>query len=212
VHAEFVSVPAEPAGTPCPRASTLSRRPSPRWDRIALHGLRLAEPQVGEQVAVIGLGLLGLLAAGLSRASGCAVFGVDLDEARVARARQSGFAAGPRSAALEQGASITGGRGFDIVLICADTPSSDPVELAGRWRAIAGASLPSATSGWRCRAAPTMTRAQPARLALLRARTLRPALRRSRLDYPIGYVRWTEGRNLQAFVDLLAGGRWMSGR
>jgi threonine dehydrogenase-like Zn-dependent dehydrogenase len=98
---------------------------------IALHGFRLAQPQVGERVAVIGLGLLGLLAAGIARAAGCAVFGVDLSAERVVLAQQLGAAAVLRAEAEAAGAAFTQGRGFDTVLICADARSNDPIELAG---------------------------------------------------------------------------------
>ena len=206
VHAEFVSVPQNLLAR-LPQGVEFEQAAFATLGAIALHGLRLAEPQVGERVAVIGLGLLGLLAAALGRASGCTVFGVDLDEARVARARQLGFVAGPRPAAVEQGASITGGGGFDIVLICADTPSSDPVELAGmlardRGRVIAignvGLDVPRRAY-------------YDKELSLRVSRSYGPGrydplYEQAGIDYPMGYVRWTEGRNLQAFVDLLAGG------
>ena len=98
---------------------------------IALHGFRLAQPQLGERVAVIGLGLLGLLTVEIARAAGCSVFGVDLDSKRVDRARQAGAEAVERSQAEEAAQSWSRGRGADCVLICADTPSDDPVNLAG---------------------------------------------------------------------------------
>src|SRR4030066_1784300 len=98
---------------------------------IALHGFRLSSAQLGETVGVIGLGLLGLLTIGIARAAGCQVFGVDLDETRVGLAQQLGATAVPRPQAVEASMSFTHGQGFDHILICADTPSSDPVELAG---------------------------------------------------------------------------------
>ena len=98
---------------------------------IALHGFRLAEPQIGERVAVIGLGLLGLLSVGIARAAGCSVFGVDLDPERVERATNLGATAVTNSNAEEMAATFSQGFGCDVVLICADTQSNDPVELAG---------------------------------------------------------------------------------
>jgi predicted dehydrogenase/threonine dehydrogenase-like Zn-dependent dehydrogenase len=175
---------------------------------IALHGLRLAEPQVGERVAVIGLGLLGLLAAALSKASGCPVFGFDLDSPRVERARQMGFPAGLRATAVEQAVSITRGRGFDVVLVCADSSSSDPVELAGalardRGRVVVignvGLDIPRRTYYEKELSLRVSRSYGPGRYD--------PLYEQAGIDYPIGFVRWTEGRNLQAFVDLLAGGQ-----
>src|SRR4030042_2956993 len=80
---------------------------------IALHGFRLSQPQLGETVGVIGLGLLGLLAIGIARAAGCHVFGVDLDETRVALAQQMGGVAVFRSQAVDAARSFTHGPGFE---------------------------------------------------------------------------------------------------
>ncbi len=98
---------------------------------IALHGYRLAETQLGERVAVIGLGLLGLLAAGIARAAGCHVLGIDIDPRRVSLAQAMGASGVQRAQAEEAAQVFSHGRGCDAVLICADTPESDPVELAG---------------------------------------------------------------------------------
>src|SRR4030042_1701857 len=80
---------------------------------IALHGFRLSQPQLGETVGVIGLGLLGLLAVGIAKAAGCHVFGVDLDDTRVALAQQMGGVAVFRSQAVDAARSFTHGPGFE---------------------------------------------------------------------------------------------------
>jgi predicted dehydrogenase/threonine dehydrogenase-like Zn-dependent dehydrogenase len=171
---------------------------------IALHGFRLAEPQLGERVAVIGLGLLGLLAVGVARSAGCSVFGTDLDPSRVEAARRMGAVAVLRDQAEEAVSSFSRGSGCDVVLICADTPSDDPVELAGsiardRARVIAvgavGMNIPRRTYYQK-------------ELTFLISRAYGPGrydpeYEEGGKDYPQGYVRWTEGRNLAAFVDLL---------
>jgi len=175
---------------------------------IALHGFRLSEAQVGERVGVIGLGLLGLLAAGIARAAGCHVLGVDLDPKRVELAEQMGATAVLRAQAVEVAQAFSRGRGLDIILICADTPSADPVELAGaiardRGRIVAigavGLTIPRKVY-------------YEKELSFINSRSYGPgrydpAYEESGHDYPIGYVRWSEGRNLEAFVDLLAEGR-----
>ncbi|HSQ18703.1 MAG TPA: zinc-binding alcohol dehydrogenase, partial [Anaerolineales bacterium] len=175
---------------------------------IALHGFRLAESQLGERVGVIGLGLLGLLAVGIAQAAGCQVFGVDLDPARVALAEQMGARAVLRPQAEEAAQAFTHGRGLDAILICADTPSADPVELAGviardRAKVVAvgavGLSLPRKIY-------------YEKELSFINSRSYGPgrydpAYEEKGQDYPPGYVRWTEGRNLQAFADLLASRR-----
>src|SRR3990170_2228080 len=91
---------------------------------VALHGFRLAEPQVGERVAVVGLGLLGLLAAQVARGAGCRVLGIDIDAERVALAAGMGFETSMRDDAEATANSISGGRGFDVVLICAHAAAS----------------------------------------------------------------------------------------
>jgi predicted dehydrogenase/threonine dehydrogenase-like Zn-dependent dehydrogenase len=174
---------------------------------IALHGFRLAETQVGERVAVVGLGLLGLLAAGIARAAGCAVFGVDLDNARVALARQLGFEAVLRDGAEDAGRSLSHGAGFDVVLICADTNSSDPVELAGELARDRGRVVAVGAVGMNV---PRRIYYQK-ELSVIVSRSYGPGrydptYEEGGQDYPIGYVRWTEGRNLAAFVELLANG------
>lgn len=206
VHAEYACVPknllaALPAQVDFESAafSTLGA--------IALHGFRLAEVQLGERVGVIGLGLLGLLAVQIARAAGCQVIGVDLDPGRVALGESLGALATLRPQAQEAAQSFTRGRGCDAVLICADTSASDPVELAGaiardRARVVAvgavGLRLPRKVY-------------YEKELTFLNSRSYGPgrydpAYEEMGSDYPIGYVRWTEGRNLEAFVELLDAG------
>jgi len=174
---------------------------------VALHGFRLAHPQLGEHVAVIGLGLLGLLTVGIARAAGCRVFGVDLDPRRVELAIQAGAEAVSRDQAEEAALSWSRGKGADCVLICADTPSDDPVNLAGaiardRANVVAvgavGLNFPRAVYFQK-------------ELSFVNSRSYGPGrydpdYEEGGQDYPIGFVRWTEGRNLEAIVDLLASG------
>ncbi|HZD57060.1 MAG TPA: zinc-binding alcohol dehydrogenase, partial [Anaerolineales bacterium] len=98
---------------------------------IAMHGFRLSGAHIGEQVAIIGLGLVGLLAVGIAGAAGCKVLGIDLDPKRVQLAKDLGAQAVLRDQAESAAQGFTRGRGCDVILICADTPSADPVELAG---------------------------------------------------------------------------------
>ncbi|GAB4524667.1 MAG: bi-domain-containing oxidoreductase [Anaerolineales bacterium] len=174
---------------------------------IALHGFRLAEAQIGETVAVIGLGLLGLLGAQIARAAGCRVLGIDLSPERVALAHRLGLQAVPRPEAEAAVLAFSRGRGADVVLICADTPSNDPVTLAGalardRARVVAigavGLEIPRKVY-------------YEKELSFINSRSYGPgrydpAYEEGGQDYPLGYVRWTEGRNLEAVVDLLASG------
>ncbi len=175
---------------------------------IALHGFRLAQPQLGERVVVIGLGLVGLLTVGIANAAGCRVLGIDLDPRRVELAQEMGAEAVKREQAEETAQSFSQGHGCDAVLICADTPSADPVELAGniardRARVVAvgavGLEIPRKVY-------------YEKELSFVNSRSYGPGrydptYEEGGHDYPIGYVRWTEGRNLEAFVDLLDSGR-----
>jgi predicted dehydrogenase/threonine dehydrogenase-like Zn-dependent dehydrogenase len=172
---------------------------------IALHGFRLANAQLGESVGVIGLGLLGLLTALLAQAAGCQVFGVDLDEARVRLAAQLGVTAAMRENASQAALGFSHGRGLDNILICADTPSNDPVELAGEIARDRGHVVAVGAVGLEIPRKIYYTK----ELAFINSRSYGPGrydptYEEEGRDYPIGYVRWTEGRNLEAFVSLLA--------
>lgn len=206
VHAEYAAVPKNLI-TRLPDELDFESAAFTTLGAIALHGFRLAQTQIGEQVAVIGLGLLGLLTLQIARAAGCSVLGVDLNPARVALAQELGCQrAVLREQAVEAAQSFTTGRGCDAVLICADTSANDPVELAGlvardRARVVAigavGLELPRRVY-------------YEKELTFLNSRSYGPgrydpAYEEKGLDYPLGYVRWTEGRNLQAVVELMAG-------
>ncbi len=207
VHAEYAVVPRNLAAV-LPESVEFEQAAFTTLGAIALHGFRLADAQLGERVAVIGLGLLGLLAIGIARAAGCTVIGIDIDPTRVGLADAVGGQGVLREDAEAAARSFSRGRGCDAVLICADTPSADPVELAGaiareRGRVVAvgavGLELPRKIY-------------YEKELSFINSRSYGPgrydaSYEESGHDYPIGYVRWTEGRNLEAFVDLLAEGR-----
>ncbi len=207
VHAEYAVVPRNLIA-PLPDRVDFESAAFTTLGAIALHGFRLSEAQLGECVVVIGLGLLGLLTVGIARAAGCAVLGVDLDVRRVKLAGQLGAEAVIRAQAESVSLSFSRGRGCDAVLICADTPSDDPVNLAGelardRAKVVAvgavGLNIPRKVY-------------YEKELSFVNSRSYGPgrydsSYEESGHDYPIGYVRWTEGRNLEAFVDLLASGR-----
>ncbi|MCJ7513222.1 MAG: bi-domain-containing oxidoreductase [Anaerolineales bacterium] len=171
---------------------------------IAMHGFRLAEAQVGERVAVVGMGLLGVLATGIAGGAGCPVLGIDLAPERVRRARSLGLQVVERSRAEREGAAFSKGEGFDIVLICADTESGDPVELAGRLARDRGRVIAIGAVGLEL----------PRRLYYEKELSFQvsrsygpgrydPAYEEGGADYPAGYVRWTEGRNLQAVLSMI---------
>jgi len=207
VHAEYAVVPKNllahlPANVDFESAAFAT------LGAIALHGFRLAQPQVGERLAVIGLGLLGLLTVRIAHSAGCYVFGVDLDPERVELAQRAGAEAVTRDQAEEASLAFSRGRGVDTVLICADTPSDDPVNLAGsiaRDRAnivavgVVGLNIPRREYFQK-------------ELNFINSRSYGPgrydpSYEEFGHDYPIGYVRWTEGRNIESIVDLMGLGR-----
>ncbi|HEY1679530.1 MAG TPA: bi-domain-containing oxidoreductase [Candidatus Sulfotelmatobacter sp.] len=177
---------------------------------VALHGIRTAEAKLGEVVAVIGLGLLGQITVQLLKAAGCRVLGLDIDSTRAGLALQMGADAVSSSAAEFKNlcAEISNGAGADAVLIAAETPSSEPVNLAGeiaRDRAIVVA---VGTVGIEIERKSYYEKELDFRIS----RSYGPgrydaAYEQKGRDYPIGHVRWTETRNMEAFVHFLAEGK-----
>lgn len=175
---------------------------------IALHGFRLGEPQVGETVAVIGLGVVGLLAVAIARAAGCAAFAVDVDPRRVACAADFGALAVLRPEAETAAIAFTQGRGFDLVLICAHSQSNDPLELAAAIARDRGRVVATGLVGLDLPRKPFYDK----ELQFVVSRSYGPGrydphYEESGHDYPLGYVRWTETRNLEAFLQLVSEGR-----
>src|SRR5579864_1097808 len=174
---------------------------------VALHGIRTAEARLGDIVAVIGLGLLGQITAQLLKAAGCRVIGMDIDAERADLARRMGADAVANSASEFRDLcfAMSKGLGVDRVLITAETPSSDPVNLAGaiaRDRAIVVA---VGTVGMDIERRTYYEKELDFRIS----RSYGPgrydaAYEQKGRDYPIGHVRWTETRNLEAFLQLLA--------
>jgi predicted dehydrogenase/threonine dehydrogenase-like Zn-dependent dehydrogenase len=207
VHAEYAIVPRNLLSL-LPHQVDFESAAFTTLGAIALHGFRLSSAQLGETVGVIGLGLLGLLVVEVARAAGCRVFGVDLDENRVHIATNLGAVAVLRAQAVEAAMAFTGGRGIDNLLICADTPSDDPVELAGEIARDRGHVVAIGAVGL------TLPRRvyYQKELSLINSRSYGPgrydpSYEETGQDYPIGYVRWPEGRNLEAFVELLSTGQ-----
>lgn len=207
VHAEYAVVPHNLL-TPLPDSVDFESAAFATLGAIAMHGLRLAEPQVGERVAVIGLGLLGYLATQIAAAAGCRVLGIDIDPQRVALADSLGIEATGRSQAVEAGAAFTSNRGFDVVLICADTPSNDPVELAAVIARDRARIVATGAVGLDIPRKPYYEK----ELSFINSRSYGPgrydaSYEEQGHDYPAGYVRWTEGRNLEAVVGLMQRGQ-----
>ncbi|MET8981875.1 bi-domain-containing oxidoreductase [Streptomyces sp. NPDC004539] len=178
---------------------------------IAMQGVRRGEPQLGDTALVIGLGLIGQLVVQLLAASGVTVVGVDPDPARCELAGRLGAAAcgDPSSAAVETAVSeLTGGHGVDQVYLAAGGSSNQPVELAARLCRDRGRVVDIG----KCRLDLPWNAYYEKELDVRFSRSYGPGrydpeYELEGRDYPIGYVRWTERRNLACFLDLAARGR-----
>ncbi|MCZ4606755.1 bi-domain-containing oxidoreductase [Streptomyces sp. Lzd4kr] len=178
---------------------------------IAMQGVRQGEPQLGEVALVIGLGLIGQLVVQLLNASGVRVVGVDPDPARCDLAERLGAAAcgDPESAAVEAAvAELTDGHGVDQVYLAAGGGSNQPVELAARLCRDRGRVVDIG----KCRLDLPWNAYYEKELDVRFSRSYGPGrydpeYELQGRDYPIGYVRWTERRNLACFLDLVARGR-----
>jgi len=207
VHAEYNVVPRNLL-TALPNSVDFESAAFTTLSAIALHGFRLAKPQIGETVAIIGMGLLGILAGQIAATSGCRVFGIDTNPERVALASSLGLSACLRDQAVDSAQAFTANRGFDVVLICADTSSNDPVELAA---VIARDRAHIVATGAVGLSFPRKIYFEK-ELSFVNSRSYGPgrydpSYEENGRDYPIGYIRWTEGRNFQAVVDLMASGK-----
>ncbi len=177
---------------------------------IAIQGVRLTEPTLGESVVVIGLGLIGQLAVQLLKANGCRVFGIDLDEKKIELARQFGADLGcaPGEDTKRSVMEWSRGRGADAVLITAASSSNQPVELAGDISRPKGRVVVVGAVGLNIPRKPYYDRELSFKISMSYGPgRYDPEYEERGHDYPVGYVRWTEGRNLEAFLDLLAEGR-----
>lgn len=208
-HAEVVRVPKNLVVS-VPDAVGFDAASSVALGAIAMQGVRRASPTLGETFVVIGLGILGQLTVQMLRANGCRVIGVDLDRSRIALAEKHGMSWGvhPDDADdVAQVARITGGTGADGVIITAASPSDAIVSAAFRM----------------CRKKARVVLVGDVGLDLQRADFYAKELdflisssygpgrydaqyEEGGLDYPLAYVRWTEGRNMAEYLRLIGDG------
>ncbi len=209
-HAELVRVPANlcaliPDNVPDEHAAFTV------VSSIALAGLRLAEPTLGETFVVTGLGLIGLIAVQLLRAYGCRVLGIDVDPNKTELARRFGA----ETVLLSRGEDpvgkadrLTSGRGVDGVIITAATKSDEPVHQAalmcrkrGRIVLVGVAGLQLSRDDFYRKELSFQVSCSygPGRYD--------PAYEEAGHDYPFGFVRWTAQRNFEAVLDMMASGR-----
>lgn len=208
-HADFISVKRNLV-VRVPEGCPISLAASTTVGSIAMQGVRRAAPQLGERVCVLGLGLIGQITAQLLKASGCDVIGLDLDPARVARARALGMAQGASTPddfkALVR--DLTGGRGADKTLVTAATKSNAVINLAMDVTRAKGAVVIVGDVGLKVEREIFYRK----EIDLLMSTSYGPGRYDASYeveghDYPFGYVRWTLNRNMQAYLDLIARGR-----
>jgi predicted dehydrogenase/threonine dehydrogenase-like Zn-dependent dehydrogenase len=175
---------------------------------IALQGVRLARPELGELVVVSGLGLIGLIAAQLLKANGCRVLGVDFNKDKVEQGLRLGLDEG---AVLDvddlHGAvdRFSNGRGVDLTLITAATSSNQPIELAGEITRRKGRVVVVGAVGLNIPRDVYYKKELEVKISM----SYGPgrydrSYEEGGLDYPYDYVRWTERRNLESVLDLMA--------
>jgi predicted dehydrogenase/threonine dehydrogenase-like Zn-dependent dehydrogenase len=211
VHAEFACIPRLLAARILPdSAVSFEEAAFTTVGAVALHGVRMADVKLGDVVAVIGLGLLGQLTVQILKASGCHVLGMDIAPQRAELALRLGADDvsishdGLRDLCLQH----SGGHGADAVLITAETASSEPADLAGEVARDRGVVVAVGTIGMNLQRKLYFEKELDFRIS----RSYGPgrydsAYEQKGRDYPIGYVRWTETRNMEAFVRLLAEGK-----
>ena len=177
---------------------------------IALQGLRLAAPTLGESFVVTGAGLIGLLAVQLLRAQGCRVLAIDLDDEKLAIAKSFGAEICNPSKGedpVERGLTFSRGRGVDGVIVTAATKSSEPITHAARMSRKRGRIVLVGVTGLNLDRADFYEKELSFQVSCSYGPgRYDPLYEEGGQDYPIGFVRWTEQRNFEAVLDLLASG------
>lgn len=208
-HAEVVFVP-ENLCVKLPENVSFEEGAFTTLGAIALQGIRLANPTLGENIAVIGLGLLGLITVQLLKANGCKVIGLDISDEALEFAKKIGadFVLKSSKSEKETIINLTDGVGVDKVLITAGTESNEPIELSGLITRDKGKVVVVGAVKMDIPRGPFYNK----EIEVVISKSYGPGRYDPRyeemgIDYPIGYVRWTENRNMQAIVELLSEGK-----
>jgi predicted dehydrogenase/NADPH:quinone reductase-like Zn-dependent oxidoreductase len=178
---------------------------------IALQGIRLVQPTLGEAVVVTGLGLIGLVTVQLLKAQGCRVLGLDFDADKLALARRFGAevvdlksGADPVAAAMD----FSRGRGVDAVIVTASTKSNEPMHQAAQMCRKRGRIVLVGVVGLELSRADFFDKELTFQVSCSYGPgRYDPSYEEKGQDYPVGFVRWTEQRNFEAVLDMLAEAR-----
>lgn len=208
-HAEVVAVPQNLV-TKIPDNVSTEEAAFTTLGAIALQGVRQADPRLGEKICVIGLGLLGQITCQLLKANGCAVFGIDLNSGLIKLANETAAA----DKALNRNDTnlvsacndFTNGHGFDAIIITAAAPTNDPIELSAEIARKKGRIIIVGAVKMDIPRDPHFYRKE---LDLKMSCSYGPGrydvnYEDNGNDYPFAYVRWTEQRNMEAFLDLIS--------
>ena len=177
---------------------------------IAMQGIRLAAPTIGETVVVTGLGLIGLITVQILKANGCRVLGIDFDSSKCTLAREFGAETVDLSMGedpLEKANVFSKGLGIDAVIITASTKSNDPVSVGAKMCRKRGKIVLVGVTGLNLSRADFYEK----EISFQVSCSYGPGrydieYEEKGNDYPIGYVRWTEQRNFEAVLNLMASG------
>jgi predicted dehydrogenase/threonine dehydrogenase-like Zn-dependent dehydrogenase len=209
-HAEFVAVPENL----CARVPECVGDDSAAFTvlgAVALQGIRLAQPTLGECVVVTGLGIVGLLTVQLLKAHGCRVLALDFDAGRVQLARAFGADAVDLSNGgnpLEVARHFSRGRGVDAAIVTASTKSSEPLHEAAVMCRKRGRIVLVGVTGMELSRADFYEKELSFQVSCSYGPgRYDPEYEEKGHDYPLGYVRWTEQRNFEAVLDMMADGR-----
>jgi predicted dehydrogenase/threonine dehydrogenase-like Zn-dependent dehydrogenase len=178
---------------------------------IALQGIRLINPSLGDYICVIGLGVVGQLTVQLLSASGCKVLGIDIDEEKVRTSKNfgaDGFVLKPGESPVEIAKGFSMGRGVDGVIITASTKSNEPIEYAAQMCRKRGKIVLVGVTGTNI----SRSLFYEKELTFQVSCSYGPGrydkdYEEKGLDYPIEYVRWTEQRNFEAVLDMMSVGK-----
>lgn len=178
---------------------------------IGLQGIRLAAPTLGEAFVVTGVGLIGLLTVQLLRAQGCRVLAIDFDQSKLVLAASFGAEVcnpGAGEDPVAVGMAFSRGRGVDGVIITASTSSSDPVTQAARMCRKRGRIVLVGVTGLELNRADFYEKEISFQVSCSYGPgRYDPEYEEKGRDYPLGFVRWTEQRNFEAVLDMMAGGQ-----
>ncbi|MEO1922370.1 MAG: bi-domain-containing oxidoreductase [Sphingomonadaceae bacterium] len=206
-HAEFNAVPKNltipvPDGVSDEDASFIT------LGAIAMQGVRVAQPTLGERAVVVGLGLLGLLTVQLLKANGCRVLGFDPNSARAKLAKELGADVAVSVGLAGAVDAFTEGDGADFVVVTASTKSSEPTNQAAEISRMKGRVVMVGMTGMEIDREPYYKRELELRMSMSYGPgRYDPAYEEQGHDYPLPFVRWTERRNMESFLALVAEGK-----